>query len=920
MRSPTLAGFSLALACSLSLASLAHAAPQSASQTAPHLAPQPSRDADRSPARKPLSAKDRAPTPSSLDHLRDHHHSDVQRKSSAKEGSATLAACDTSIFTRNTGWALVDAIRTSTMDCVNETFGFTGSNARSAFSEAQMRSVADGLRSYASSYAGNNSQGAANLVLYLRAGYYVQYYNSADVGSYGAGLKTSLQGALDTLFNNATIFQNSNANGETLSEAVILIDSSVQNARYLWVVRRLLNDYTTAWNASWNMRNAANNAFTVLFRGHQEADFQQAVQSDSSTVYALSDFASRNWNLLGTDNAFLTKNASRELSRFLQYASLKPTVRPLVQGLATRSSLNTPSGGIWVGLADMTDYYDAGNCSYYSNCNWKARTEAAILPLRQTCSPSLTLRAQSMTAAEQNSTCTSVVNQESYFHAKLQTNRQPVANDFNSSLELVVFDSPADYEDYGGALFGMDTNNGGMYLEGNPAAAGNQARFVAYEADWMRPSFQVWNLNHEYTHYLDGRFDMYGDFSANMSTPTVWWSEGLAEHVAYCYLNQRYDDALSMAGSYTYTLNQLFDTDYGNQDRVYRWGYLAVSFMMERHRADVSTLLGFYRKGDWTGARSFLKSTIGSRYDSEFRSWLGTVNTNGVNCANGTPPANVAPTAGFSFSTSGLSANFTDTSTDPDGSVASWAWNFGDGSSSTVKNPSKTYAQAGTYTVTLTVKDNSGASSNPPKTQQVTVSAVANKPPVANFSCTASGLTLTCTDSSTDADGTVASWAWTFGDGSSSTAKNPSKTFAAAGTYTVTLTVKDNAGASSNPPKSQSFTVSTSTPNLCPGRSDQMSNGCVRTGLAGAAGDLRYYYIYVDKPNVQLSIQTSGGSGNADLYVNTQGWASPSSHNYRSTNSGNAESVVVPVYTPGYVYLTVSGKTAFSGLSLSTRY
>jgi len=920
MKTHHLAGVSLALASCLSLSAPTQAAPQREALPASHLAPQPSLDAERTPARKPLSAKDRAPTPSSLDHLRDHHSRDALRKPAAKTGAATLAACDTSIFTRNSGWALVDAIRGSTMECVNETFGFTGGNARSAFSEAQMRSVADGLRSYAASYPGNNSQGAANLVLYLRAGYYVQYYNAGDVGSYGPGLKTSLQGALDTLFNNANIFQNSDANGETLSEAVILIDSSVQNARYLWVVRRLLNDYSASWNSSWNMRNAANNAFTVLFRGHQETDFQQAVQSDSSTVYALSDFASRNWNLLGTGNAFLTKNASRELSRFLQYASLKPTVRPLVQGLTTRSSLNTPSGGIWVGLADMTDYYDAGNCNYYGNCNWKARTEAAILPLRKTCSPSLTLRAQSMTAAEQTSTCTSVVNQESYFHDKLQTNRQPVANDFNSSLELVVFDSPSDYEDYGGALFGMDTNNGGMYLEGDPAAAGNQARFVAYEADWLRPSFQVWNLNHEYTHYLDGRFDMYGDFSANMTTPTVWWSEGLAEHVAYCYLNQRYDAALSMAGSYTYTLNQLFDTDYGNQDRVYRWGYLAVSFMMERHRADVSTLLGFYRKGDWTGARSFLKSTIGSRYDAEFRSWLGTVNTNGVNCANGTPPANVAPTAGFTFSTSGLTANFTDTSTDPDGSVASWAWSFGDGSSSTVKNPSKTYAQAGTYTVTLTVKDNKGAASNPPKTQQVTVTAASNQAPVANFSCTATGLTLNCTDSSSDADGSVVSWAWTFGDGSSSTARNPSKTFAAAGTYTVTLTVKDNAGASSNPPKSQSFTVSTSTPNLCPGRSDQMSNGCARAGLAGAAGDLRYYYIYVDKPNVQLTIQTSGGSGNADLYVNTQGWASPSSHNYRSTNSGNAETVVVPVYTPGYIYLTVSGKTAFSGLSLSTRY
>lgn len=905
MRTPTLAGLSLLLACCLSLA---------------HAAPQPSRDADRSPARKPLSAKDRAPLPSSQDHLRDSgSKSSLQRKDALKAGVAA-AACDTSIFTRNTGVALVDAIRGSSMDCVNETFGLTGSNARSAFSEAQMRSVADGLRSYASIYQGNNNQGVAHLVLYLRAGYYVQYYNAADVGSYGPALKSSLQSALDTLFNNSSIFQNSNANGETLSEAITLIDSSVQNARYLWVVRRLLNDYTASWNASWNMRNAANNTFTVLFRGHQEADFQQAVQSDSSTVYAISDFANRNWNLLGSDNAFLTKNAARELSRFLQYASLKATVRPLVQALASRSSLNTPSGGVWVGLADMADYYDAGNCNYYGTCNWKSRTEAAILPLRQTCSASLTLRAQSMSASELNSSCTSVVNQESYFHDKLQTKRQPVANDLNSSLELVVFDSPGDYEDYGGALFGMDTNNGGMYLEGNPAAPGNQARFVAYEADWLRPSFQVWNLNHEYTHYLDGRFNMYGDFSANMSTPTVWWSEGIAEHVAYCYLNQRYDSALSMANSYTYTLNQLFDTDYGNQDRVYRWGYLAVSFMLERHRADVSTLLGHYRKGDWAASRSFLKTTIGSRYDAEFRSWLSTVNTTGVNCASSTPPVNVAPVAGFNVSSSGLTANFTDTSSDADGSVSAWSWNFGDGSSSTAKNPVKTYASAGTYTVTLTVTDNGGAVSNPPKSQQVTVSAVANKLPVANFTCATAGLTLNCSDSSTDADGSVASWAWSFGDGSSSSAKNPSKTYAAAGTYTVTLTVKDNAGAASNPPKSQAFTVSVAPPSNCPSRSDQMNNGCVRSGLAGAAGDLRYYYIYVDKPNVQLSIQTSGGSGNADLYVNTQGWASPSSHNYRSTNSGNAETVVVPVYTPGYVYLTVSGKAAFSGLSLSTRY
>ncbi|TDR41097.1 PKD domain-containing protein [Tahibacter aquaticus] len=83
--------------------------------------------------------------------------------------------------------------------------------------------------------------------------------------------------------------------------------------------------------------------------------------------------------------------------------------------------------------------------------------------------------------------------------------------------------------------------------------------------------------------------------------------------------------------------------------------------------------------------------------------------------------ANQAPVANFSAVANGLTASFTDTSTDSDGSIASRAWNFGDGSTSTATNPSKTYAAAGTYTVTLTVTDNAGASNT--KSSSVTVSS-----------------------------------------------------------------------------------------------------------------------------------------------------------------------------------------------------
>jgi PKD repeat protein len=72
---------------------------------------------------------------------------------------------------------------------------------------------------------------------------------------------------------------------------------------------------------------------------------------------------------------------------------------------------------------------------------------------------------------------------------------------------------------------------------------------------------------------------------------------------------------------------------------------------------------------------------------------------------------NQTPVADYTYSGSALTRNFVSTSTDPDGSIVSYAWNFGDGATSNIANPSRTYGAYGNYQVSLTVIDNGGAGS-----------------------------------------------------------------------------------------------------------------------------------------------------------------------------------------------------------------
>jgi len=134
-----------------------------------------------------------------------------------------------------------------------------------------------------------------------------------------------------------------------------------------------------------------------------------------------------------------------------------------------------------------------------------------------------------------------------------------------------------------------------------------------------------------------------------------------------------------------------------------------------------------------------------------------------------------------------LTVQFTDQSTeDPD----SWFWEFGDGATSTVQNPTHTYTEVGTYTVELTVWNDCGSDSTTAPINAICLEPVAQF--TANSTSGYAPHTIQFTDNS---ENNVNAWYWEFGDGTTSLIQNPCHSYSLPGIYTVYLIAFNECGS-----------------------------------------------------------------------------------------------------------------------------
>lgn len=196
---------------------------------------------------------------------------------------------------------------------------------------------------------------------------------------------------------------------------------------------------------------------------------------------------------------------------------------------------------------------------------------------------------------------------------------------------------------------------------------------------------------------------------------------------------------------------------------------------------------------------------------------------------------------------------FSDMSNRTDSDIIQWAWNFGDGVTTTTQNPTRTYTSAGSYTVTLQITTARGCSSV--FTQLIKINSL----PLASFnnvSTTCQNYPVTFIDSSTSTSSTIASWSWDFGDGGVASMQHPTHTFTQAGTYTVRLTITNENGCQSMPISktilvSASPEVSFESSGIC--EVDAIASFINTTTIADGSGALLTYLWNFGDPNASVS-------------------------------------------------------------------
>ncbi|GAO07857.1 collagenase [Streptomyces lydicamycinicus] len=492
-------------------------------------------------------------------------------------------------------------------DCLRKLVWTWDARLIPVMSDAHVQAVARRITGLAAAHDGKNSSHLYEMFTYLHAVAY-QDFSHDEIDITDGPTVDAIRRAVDAFAAAARTFDVTRTNADTLREALYAASAPGLRQHQLGLIRKVLatmdpSHTATHKDPAWG--NAALAALSVnylgVYPGNQDTAFQAAVTADPGYRAVFKGFVGYT-HLKGTPNAWVVRDALSEYGRFGEIASLKPGIITDLGVLLPTTVRNYGEGSEpWAKIASWLNYF--GACAPYKVC--KADIEKRIFPRTYSYDNGAIKVRTALDRATVDQLYYASKQVRAQFHRVVGTT-EPLAGDPNTTLNIVLYASRADYEIYHPLLTGMGTNNGGVYIE-------RGATFYTYQRRVPQDSTLTLEelFRHEYVHYLNGRFAVPGFFGEGpwyQGDRTTAMDEGSAEF----FDGSTRDDGIAVrrslvkgiiadtaGGGPRMSINQLLHATYdGDGFRFYNYAGTFFEFLWRDHPGKLQEMYRHLRADD----------------------------------------------------------------------------------------------------------------------------------------------------------------------------------------------------------------------------------------------------------------------------------------------------------------------------------
>ena len=554
----------------------------------------------------------------------------LQGTSTSSKSNESL--CTTDEFNALTDQEVLPYLLSNTKSCLNILFTVEGVEGR--FSQSEFITVANAARDAAATYDG--TQDISNYFLYLRSAYFIDFFSPTLV-DINATMRSALIESLDAIEATPNFTTTvSEIQNNLQFEWTYTVDGSNSWIAYYDTIKQLLS-ITDGQNIEIR-QIAVTAAMSALFRG-------QSIDPDNfgATVVGLDAeivtiFESITTNDFITDNSlveYVANNAAAELGRLFRWPNLVAGATNSVQNvLDDNDRLNVR----WLSMVTAIDNHGI-DCSSFTGGNvcknneLLAEVNAIAFPNDFTFDSGSMRFHTTLPYDEVEQLYYQLKETQSAFF-KVTGATTPVTGDPNEVAIFRIYESRTAYTQFQTFLYGIGTNNGGIYIE-------RDATLFTYDRESWESIFSLEELaRHEYGHYLTSRYMVPGmwcsgtcdslggpldDGTLYADERLTWFEEGFANFIAGATQSNSVNPLKSMIAWIAeqpthYTPSESVSVRYGDP-YMYPYAQLMFNYLYANKTSAFRDLTTILRSND-KAAYDVLRAEFGNINPTEYNNYI----------------------------------------------------------------------------------------------------------------------------------------------------------------------------------------------------------------------------------------------------------------------------------------------------------